>query len=126
MRISTRALFLFGSLVIVACSGNNDSLGTKGNNQGQEKCSGTDPSTLGCGNGTACPTGMVCDPNACHPSSCSCDPATGYWACTADCGYGSCVPNSGGPPVCEGPDPSLGCDGGCPEGSECDPNACRP
>lgn len=122
MRNLTRALFLFGSLsLVVACSGNEDSLGTKGDNQ--DKCTGPDPSTLGCTNG--CPTGMVCDPNACHPSSCSCDPTTGDWQCTADCGYGTCVPDNG-PPVCEGPNPSLGCDGGCPEGSACDPNACRP
>jgi hypothetical protein len=127
MRISTTALFLFGSLFVVGCSGNNDSLGTKGNNQGQgqNKCEGTDPSTLGCAAGDVCPTGMVCDPNACHPSTCSCDEATGNWQCTADCGFGTCVPDTGAP-VCEGPDPSLGCDAGCPTGSTCDPNACKP
>lgn len=126
MRKLTHALFLFGALFAVACSGNEDSLGTKGDNQnGNDKCEGPDPSTLGCDDATTCPSGMVCDPNACHPSTCSCDPATGDWQCTADCGYGSCVPDTGAP-VCTTPDPSKGCENGCDEGQVCDPNACRP
>jgi hypothetical protein len=127
MRKLTHALFLLGALSAFACGGNEDSLGTKGDNQnGNDKCEGTtDPSTLGCGNGTTCPTGMVCDPNACHPSLCSCDAATGDWMCTADCGQGSCVPDNGNP-VCDSPDPSQGCDNGCGEGFVCDPNVCRP
>jgi len=87
------------------------------------KCTGPDPS-LGCDNG--CPSGSKCDPTVCRPSACGCDPTTGDWICTADCGQGgACVPDTGAP-ECSGPDPSKGCDGGCPSGTICDPNACRP
>jgi hypothetical protein len=127
MRTLTHAGFLFCSFALLsACNAEEDSLGTKGSNQnGTEACDGPDPSTLGCGDGTACPTGMVCDPNACVSSSCGCDEETGNWVCTADCGLGACVPEDQ-PPVCEGPNPADGCDGGCPTGTVCDPNACRP
>ncbi|MFO0565438.1 MAG: hypothetical protein U0263_07235 [Polyangiaceae bacterium] len=86
------------------------------------KCTGPDPS-LGCDNG--CPSGSKCDPTVCRPSACGCDPTTGDWICTADCGQGgACVPET--QKICDGPDPSQGCDGGCPSGSVCDPTACRP
>jgi hypothetical protein len=85
-------------------------------------CEGPNPAD-GCDNG--CEAGYVCDPNACRPSSCGCDPATGSWQCTADCGSGgACVPENQS--SCNGPDPSEGCDNGCPNGTTCDPNACRP
>lgn len=54
-------------------------------------CEGPNPA--GCREGT-CPDGESCaDVDACLPSSCECDFATGSWACTDDCGGGLCVPN---------------------------------
>jgi hypothetical protein len=126
MRTLSRAFFLVGSLsLFAACNVEEDSLGKKGNNQ-NAACEGPDPSTLGCTDSSTCPSGMVCDPNACHSSSCSCDDASGNWQCTADCGLGACVPDDVS--KCEGPDPStLGCTDSstCPSGMVCDPSACH-
>lgn len=127
MRMLMRACFLMGSIgLVVGCYAEEDSLGTKHDGQtGTKKCEGVDPSTLGCGNGESCPSGMVCDPNACVSSSCGCDEKTGTWVCTADCGLGACVPEDQ-QPTCEGPNPADGCDNGCPSGQVCNPDACRP
>lgn len=49
-------------------------------------------SPAGCAR-TGCGEGMVCDRRVqCVPSSCGCDPQTGRWTCTSDCGGGVCVP----------------------------------
>ncbi len=76
-------------------------------------CNGM-PSPLSCTE-TGCAAGQMCvpdpDPNSCYPSSCGCDPATGTWVCTADCGQGShCVPGQ----------QQCGPNGGCPPGMMCD------
>ena len=56
---------------------------------GQGRCG---PNPAGC-RSTGCPGGMVCDTRArCVPSSCGCNPRTGNWTCTSDCGGGVCVP----------------------------------
>jgi hypothetical protein len=48
------------------------------------------PSPAGCTQ-VGCPDGYTCDMSVgCLPSVCTCDPATG-WACTDDCGGGTCV-----------------------------------
>ncbi len=129
MRSWTSFVSLFGALsLLVACS-SDDSLGVKTDHQtgsggsgGESKCDGPDPSTLSCANG--CPSGTVCDAEACFPSLCSCDEKSGAWQCTADCGLGACVP---APSACDGPDPStLSCANGCPSGTVCDPEACFP
>jgi hypothetical protein len=51
-----------------------------------------DPNPAGCAQ-TGCPSGQVCyrDGSQCIPSACSCDPATGGWICTDDCGGGRCI-----------------------------------
>lgn len=50
------------------------------------------PSPAGC-KATGCPDGLVCETaGSCRPSSCSCNPETGHWMCTRDCGGGMCVP----------------------------------
>jgi hypothetical protein len=127
MRKLTQFLFLFSTLsAFVACSGGEDSLGTKNDSQqGDGKCSGPNPASLGCADGAACPTGMVCDPDACHSSHCSCDEASGNWQCTANCGTPTCVPENSGP-KCEARNPSLGCSEPCPTGTTCNEDACRP
>lgn len=71
------------------------------------------PSPLSCTQ-TGCAAGQTCvmdpDPNACYPSSCGCDAATGLWVCTADCGPGGiCVPSQ-----------QCGANGMCPPGTMCD------
>ncbi len=49
-------------------------------------------SPVGCAR-TGCEAGLVCDRSVrCVPSSCGCDPQTGQWTCTSDCGGGVCVP----------------------------------
>jgi Cys-rich repeat protein len=55
-------------------------------------CNGPNPA--GCTADTDCASGQYCSPNPydnCLSSSCSCDPSTGTWACTADCSGGICV-----------------------------------
>lgn len=83
-------------------------------------CSASDPTTcngmpspLSCLQ-VGCAAGQMCvmdpNPNACYPSSCGCDAATGMWVCTADCGPGGyCVPQQ-----------PCGANGACPPGSMCD------
>ncbi|MCC6624524.1 MAG: hypothetical protein IT385_24970 [Deltaproteobacteria bacterium] len=57
---------------------------------GPGKCKG--PSPAGC-RSKGCGPGFVCDTKvSCIPSSCGCNPETGAWICTADCGGGMCVP----------------------------------
>lgn len=73
----------------------------------------------------ACPPDAICDTTqGCTSSSCSCDAATGTWACDDDCGGGICVPAGG---ACSGPDPSGCSSKGCPMGEICDTNlGCLP
>jgi hypothetical protein len=84
-------------------------------------CSGPHP--RGCQE-EGCPGGSVCavsDEPGCMPSLCSCDEATGTWACTADCGpvYECLTPL---PDSCSTPDP-RGCYVlGCPAGESCVPS----
>lgn len=62
---------------------------------GGGRCRG--PSPAGCRQ-NGCGEGMVCVRNsACVPSSCGCDPSTGQWTCTSDCGGGVCMPARGRP-----------------------------
>jgi Putative metal-binding motif len=120
--------------IIIGGNGNGGSAGAGGNNgacmtdadcgPGQTcengVCSGANPMTcngvpspLSCTQ-TGCAPGQMCvmdpDPNACYPSSCGCDAATGLWVCTADCGQGGyCVPSAPCGPNAE-----------CPPNSVCD------
>ena len=57
---------------------------------GSVPCSGPNPA--GCTADTDCDAGEVCsrDQRYCRPSACGCDPATGGWICTEDCGGGVC------------------------------------
>ncbi|MBL8787807.1 MAG: hypothetical protein JNJ59_23090 [Deltaproteobacteria bacterium] len=49
-------------------------------------------SPAGCAS-KGCPSGLVCDTRqTCKPSSCTCNPESGEWICTRDCGGGVCVP----------------------------------
>jgi hypothetical protein len=78
-----------------------------------------EPNPQGCRD-TGCPDGQVCQldlPGACIPSSCECDPDTGIWACTEDCGGGACVEDE--PPGCIGPNPGGCRNQGCPDGLRC-------
>jgi len=52
----------------------------------------TDPNPAGCSGDQDCGADEVCtfDSNSCLPSSCTCDASTGTWACTEDCGGGTC------------------------------------
>jgi len=82
-------------------------------------CEGPNPQ--GCRAG-GCPAGQRCvqDPATCVPSACACDPATGTWLCTADCGGGVCVPDEAEP--CPGENPAGCVSRGCPPGSVCRPS----
>ena len=53
------------------------------------------PNPQGCRH-SGCPGGQQCvfDTGHCVPSSCACDPATGSWGCTRDCGGGVCLPGA--------------------------------
>src|SRR5689334_15048799 len=53
----------------------------------------TTPNPAGCKT-TGCPSGQVCVDQGCSSSSCFCDPQTGSWGCTDDCGGGTCVPEN--------------------------------
>lgn len=76
------------------------------------------PSPAGCVE-TGCPGDLVCDTEVgCMPSSCSCDPATGEWACDDDCGGGTCV-EPDDPTEC-GPSPAGCRETGCADGFVCD------
>jgi hypothetical protein len=97
-------------------------------------CQGPDPSLDACSPEAGCADGSMCVPRsdeACRPSSCNCDAATGQWICTKDCGqYHECRPLV--PKQCQGPDPSQdGCstDADCGVGEVCATSAaavCRP
>ncbi|MCA3011105.1 MAG: hypothetical protein INH41_01765 [Myxococcaceae bacterium] len=54
-------------------------------------CANFDPP---CTSNAQCRPGTTCrsPPNACTPSACGCDPATGNIRCTADCGGRRCLP----------------------------------
>ncbi len=88
-------------------------------------CPGVNPQ--GCRAGT-CPTGSTCKQTGdCVASACSCDPSTGSWLCTADCGGGTCVPDTCAPVVC-----ALACPNGFKHNAagceicECEPTARTP
>jgi hypothetical protein len=93
-------------------------------------CADPDPSAQGCDDDASCAAGEVCgvvDVDACVPSSCFCDEATGSWTCSRDCGpRRGCTP----PPTCAGPNPSIpacGSDLDCGRGEACAPTrGCRP
>jgi hypothetical protein len=52
------------------------------------------PNPAGCRN-RGCPPGFVCDLTVgCEPTTCVCDDDSGQWACTEDCGGGTCVSES--------------------------------
>ncbi len=59
---------------------------------GNASCNGPNPA--GCSTNADCDAGEACshDEESCLPSACGCDPATGSWICTADCGGGVCRP----------------------------------
>ncbi|MBU6160146.1 MAG: hypothetical protein KGO50_03425 [Myxococcales bacterium] len=59
-------------------------------------CEGPSPAgcrSTGCGDGELCVTEG--EAAGCVSSSCSCDPGSGTWSCTDDCGGGTCVAVSG-------------------------------
>ncbi|WP_438001014.1 hypothetical protein WMF26_15850 [Sorangium sp. So ce185] len=86
----------------------------------EPRCSG--PSPVGC-HVRGCPEGQTCVDEGCAPSHCGCDPESGAWYCTEDCGGGTCVPDE---PTCSGPNP-VGCKTqGCPEGQTCADEGCAP
>jgi hypothetical protein len=58
-----------------------------GNTCGNAGC--TPPSPVGCKK-TGCPLGLTCTEGGCAPSGCACA-GGGQWACTDDCGGGTCV-----------------------------------
>ncbi len=78
--------------------------------------------TVDCGDNPAgclpggCPRGEACVtlPDACLPSACACDPATGSWSCTADCMGGVCIAT---PDACR-------VDTDCPAGEVCIEGMC--
>ncbi len=77
------------------------------------------PSDEGCAD-KGCLPGMVCDLSGefgCVPSECGCDPMTGDYFCTDDCGGGVCVPMG-----MECPD--IMCDLECEFGFEVDEAGC--
>lgn len=88
------------------------------------------PNPAGC-NATGCPVDTQCLPTGaegCMSSACSCEEATGTWACTADCGpVVACV--SVMPQPCSEPDPRGCAVLGCPRGEGCRESGtrdCRP
>lgn len=93
-------------------------------------CDTPDPSALLCIDDADCGANEACEPapGECRPSSCFCDPATGGWTCTDDCGPANrCTPRT----ACEGPNPAEGfcaADADCAEGDHCviDPDGCAP
>jgi hypothetical protein len=100
------------------------------------RCEGPNPA--GC-NATGCPRGQACLPTGaegCMSSACSCDEATGTWACTADCGPMVACQVDEEPPnpsLCPTtpPDASGTCDVAldsvtCGWGQECCCGACSP
>jgi hypothetical protein len=82
-----------------------------------------DPNPAGCKQ-TGCKAGEVCADVGCTPSVCGCDPQTGEWICTADCGGGTCVPAD--PGTCPGPNPQGCMNKGCPDGQKCVQQGCAP
>ncbi len=90
-------------------------------------CQGPDPSEQECDVDADCSNGQVCGVSAaqvCVPSVCGCDPMTGAWSCTADCGQGrACVDPE---PSCTDPNPAeAGCrtDAECGDGETCQTSA---
>jgi hypothetical protein len=82
------------------------------------ECRGPDPS--GCSS-KGCPAGQICDQGlGCFPSGCACDPSSGGWGCTADCGGGVCRPDPAG---CNAPDPTGCMLTGCPLDQICTPTS---
>jgi hypothetical protein len=75
----------------------------------------TDPNPAGCNvyESNSCGAGASCQPlsSVCKPSSCSCVEGQG-WACTDDCGGGTCVPQEC-PPIAA--PPADWCTSGSPE-----------
>jgi hypothetical protein len=85
-------------------------------------CEGPNPADLGCAADADCGAEEVCSVEGCAPSYCGCDPATGQWACSKDCGP-ACVPAGG----CPAPDPSVAAcatEADCAPGETCDETAC--
>jgi hypothetical protein len=83
-------------------------------------CAGDNPVgcvETGCGDGEVCST----QTDACVPSACSCDEATGSWLCTADCGGGECVPGEPDPDpaACAGDNPAGCVTTGCAADEVC-------
>jgi hypothetical protein len=128
-------VFGFGSLaclVLLAACSSEDSLGSKhGNQSGSGGAAGgnggpdaglvcTQPSPVGC-TVTGCASGLECDTSVgCKPSACGCDPATGSWICTSDCGGGTCVPEADAGLQCQGTNPAGCTASGCATGLQCD------
>ena len=121
------------SLLLAACgvssigSGDGDGgtggtagAGGTGGAGGSSACAGPNPA--GC-HTQGCAPGEICADQGCASSSCDCDPATGGWICTDDCGGGTCVPD---PSACGDPNP-VGCHvQGCAQGEVCVDQGCTP
>jgi len=99
-----------------------------------DQCSTPNPAKVAtCEDNADCSNGNVCAPSTeCVPSTCSCDPASGAWACTEDCGMPNvCQPAAS---LCTTPDPSQvtscqdssDCTGDdvCAPSTECVPSTC--
>ncbi|WP_437561553.1 hypothetical protein [Sorangium sp. So ce542] len=105
----------------------NGSSASSGAGNGSSSSSGAGaecrgPNPAGCRT-QGCPAGQSCVDEGCTPSSCDCDPATGSWICTDDCGGGTCVADE---PACRGPNPAGCRTQGCPAGETCVDEGCTP
>lgn len=82
----------------------------------------TMPNPAGCKT-TGCPSGQVCVDQGCSATSCICSAETGTWACTEDCGGGTCVPENSSD--CTTPNPAGCKQTGCPTGQVCVEEGCK-
>ncbi|KYF99977.1 hypothetical protein BE18_46335 [Sorangium cellulosum] len=89
----------------------------------ETECGGPNP--VGCKT-QGCPAGQTCVEEGCTPSRCGCDPATGSWICTDDCGGGTCVPDEPDETECRAPSPAGCKTQGCPAGQTCVDEGCTP
>ena len=102
LSLATLALCLAGC-GISSLGGSGSGGSGSGGGGGGSACA--KPNPAGC-KATGCPSDKICIEQGCTPSSCDCDPATGDWICTDDCGGGVCVAPAPPPPP-PGPGPTT-------------------